>query len=216
MDKIKKYLFIVLLVGFWSCEEESSVNKDYVGEWEIYFQGAFENSDCIGELIEDSIANGGSNWGADSFYVNQSPNIVLHKNGRFILRPNCYPDNCMPWNYDIWCFAGNSVDFDNDGFIGGYNKNGIQSPLNRWNSNGRQESIVCHPDDSYGCEFGDWQSNSNTITLIYDYSSLPYNYTFYTSNGDLFFEIDEVWFPSKIVSESESECRRTVRKMVID
>jgi hypothetical protein len=211
---MKKYLFIVLLIGIWSCEQDSSINKDYVGEWELNFQGAYANNNCSGNLIEDEKIGDGYSWTIDSFYVNrQSPNIYLDSDGKFILKANCLPNNCKPWNSDFGFFAGNGVDKDSNGILGGYRLDGNYSPGNYYNSIGEQERLKCNTDDGFSCTFGKWTSIDNIITLKYDYSGESYNYTVYNdNNGSLFMEIEQIWYPSTVVAAYESECRRIIRK----
>lgn len=211
---MKKYLYIISLVWFWGCEDQPSINKDYVGEWEINFQGAYASNNCSGNLIEDEKGGDGNRWGIDSFYVNyQSPNIYLDSDGKFILKANCLPNNCFPWNSDFGFFAGNSVDMDGDGFIGGYSPEGDYRPGGFYNSDGEKERINCNSDDEFSCTFGKWTSSDDIVTMTYDYSGDSYNYVVYNDNsGSIFMEIEQIWYPNTVVSESSSECRKIIRK----
>ena len=49
---MKKYLIILVLIGFWGCEEEVE-NTSIVGAWNLSEVCTFENEDCSGECSSE-------------------------------------------------------------------------------------------------------------------------------------------------------------------
>ena len=49
---MKKYLIILVLIGFWGCEEEVE-NTSIVGAWALSEVCTFENEDCSGECSSE-------------------------------------------------------------------------------------------------------------------------------------------------------------------
>ena len=48
---MKKYVIILVLIGFWGCEEVENIS--IVGTWTLSEVCTFENEDCFGECFSE-------------------------------------------------------------------------------------------------------------------------------------------------------------------
>ena len=206
---MKKYLSIVLLVGVWSCEEESSIDRKYVGEWKVFYQGG--DRYCTGDLVEDP---------KDDFhgymcYYNPTPTLELGIQGDFILKYFCPSsvDSCTRHAFQgelFGAFPGDSRDSDGDTYIGGYNSDGLTYPGGSFNSDGERE--VCNPNNDCDEVGGIWTSNDSVLTLTYDFSNESVSYNILEQGNELKMEIEYTWWWVNVVPHEDYVCRKIIMK----